>query len=208
VGRSEITDLERALASIHFTRSCSGARNQSALYLAVPEDTYLSLFDTAEGRDLIVAEEIRFAGVPPRGRGDLSMDRLDVYKESVKRVISQYAGLKPSYGEVEAELVFDDERGHTSCCTPDGMATAGSTGRWCMSTCATIGCGSSMTESKTASLTSYWLRESAGAHRAGIPASAQASIQRLRRSVAEALPHHCRVPYGRWRAWRRWGSPT
>ncbi|HTE19729.1 MAG TPA: XisI protein [Armatimonadota bacterium] len=40
------------------------------------------------------------------------MDRLEAYKESVKRVISQYAGLKPSYGEVEAELVFDDERGH------------------------------------------------------------------------------------------------
>lgn len=40
------------------------------------------------------------------------MDRVDTYREAVKSILSQYAAVRPSYGEVEVELVFDDERGH------------------------------------------------------------------------------------------------
>jgi ketopantoate reductase len=40
------------------------------------------------------------------------MDRTESYQEIVKRVISQYSTIKPSYGDVEVELVYDDERGH------------------------------------------------------------------------------------------------
>ena len=32
--------------------------------------------------------------------------------EIIKRLLREYAAFKPSVGEVEVELVFDDERGH------------------------------------------------------------------------------------------------
>ena len=60
VGRSEITDLERALGQYAlYSFLLRRQEPERRLYLAVPEDTYLSLFDTAEGRDLIIAEAIR-----------------------------------------------------------------------------------------------------------------------------------------------------
>lgn len=40
------------------------------------------------------------------------MDRVVQYAETVERILSAYSGLKPSYGDVEVELVFDDERRH------------------------------------------------------------------------------------------------
>jgi hypothetical protein len=40
------------------------------------------------------------------------MDRIDEYREIVKGLIREYAAFDPSRGEVEAETVFDDERGH------------------------------------------------------------------------------------------------
>jgi hypothetical protein len=40
------------------------------------------------------------------------MDQRTVYAEAIKRVISRYAPFKLSYGDVETEVVLDDERGH------------------------------------------------------------------------------------------------
>ena len=40
------------------------------------------------------------------------MDKLISYREKVKQILTAYSQYKPSYGEVEAELVFDAERGH------------------------------------------------------------------------------------------------
>lgn len=40
------------------------------------------------------------------------MDRIETYPEIVKRIITEYAALKPSYGDIEVETVFDDESGH------------------------------------------------------------------------------------------------
>jgi hypothetical protein len=40
------------------------------------------------------------------------MDRIDKYREIVKRIIRAYTEFDPSSGDVEAETVFDDERGH------------------------------------------------------------------------------------------------
>jgi XisI protein len=37
---------------------------------------------------------------------------LDVYKDLVKRIITEYAAYKISYGEVETETIFDDAIGH------------------------------------------------------------------------------------------------
>lgn len=34
------------------------------------------------------------------------------YAEIVKRVIREYAAIKPSYGEVQVETIFDDAQGH------------------------------------------------------------------------------------------------
>ncbi|WP_437673215.1 XisI protein [Sorangium sp. So ce131] len=34
------------------------------------------------------------------------------YADVVKRILSAYAELKPSYGEVEVEAIFDDAQGH------------------------------------------------------------------------------------------------
>jgi hypothetical protein len=40
------------------------------------------------------------------------MDTLIDAREVIKRIICEYAALKPSYGEIESEVVFDDHRGH------------------------------------------------------------------------------------------------
>jgi ketopantoate reductase len=40
------------------------------------------------------------------------MDRVAEYRNIVKNVIQEYAAFDPSTGTVEAETVFDDERGH------------------------------------------------------------------------------------------------
>jgi len=40
------------------------------------------------------------------------MDRQEKYKEIVKELILDYAKVKPAYGEIENEVVFDEERGH------------------------------------------------------------------------------------------------
>lgn len=40
------------------------------------------------------------------------MDRVAVYREIVKRIIQEYAAFDPSTGDVEAEVIFDDQRGH------------------------------------------------------------------------------------------------
>lgn len=40
------------------------------------------------------------------------MDTLINAREIIKRIIREYAALKPSYGDIESEVVCDDERGH------------------------------------------------------------------------------------------------
>lgn len=40
------------------------------------------------------------------------MDRLNEYREKVKQILTEYSRYKPSYGEVEIELIFDIERDH------------------------------------------------------------------------------------------------
>lgn len=40
------------------------------------------------------------------------MDAVTRYPEIIKRLLSEYAAIKPAVGEVEVELVFDDERQH------------------------------------------------------------------------------------------------
>jgi hypothetical protein len=39
------------------------------------------------------------------------MDRTE-YPELIKRIFKEYAVYKPSYGDVEVELIFDDASGH------------------------------------------------------------------------------------------------
>lgn len=40
------------------------------------------------------------------------MDRRERYKELVKQLILDYGKIKPSYGDIDREVVFDEERGH------------------------------------------------------------------------------------------------
>jgi hypothetical protein len=40
------------------------------------------------------------------------MGAMTDYAAIIKRILSGYAEIKPSVGEVDVELVFDDERGH------------------------------------------------------------------------------------------------
>jgi hypothetical protein len=40
------------------------------------------------------------------------MDRVTTYREIVKRIISGYAALKPSYGDIEVETIFDESNDH------------------------------------------------------------------------------------------------
>ena len=40
------------------------------------------------------------------------MDKLSQYREHIKAVLTKYGGYKPSYGDVEVQLIFDGERDH------------------------------------------------------------------------------------------------
>lgn len=39
-------------------------------------------------------------------------DRIDEYRRLIKRIIQEYADFLPSYDDVQAQTVLDDERGH------------------------------------------------------------------------------------------------
>ena len=40
------------------------------------------------------------------------MDKLEKYRNIVKRILNEYAKLKPAYGEIEVETVFDENKDH------------------------------------------------------------------------------------------------
>jgi XisI protein len=40
------------------------------------------------------------------------MDRLERYREAVRRVVEEYASYKPSHGQIESEAVIDSKRDH------------------------------------------------------------------------------------------------
>jgi hypothetical protein len=40
------------------------------------------------------------------------MGAITNYAEIIKRLLRSYAEIKPSVGDIEVELIFDDERGH------------------------------------------------------------------------------------------------
>ncbi len=40
------------------------------------------------------------------------MDRIERYRAIVRRVIEEYAGYKPSHGQIETEAIVDPERDH------------------------------------------------------------------------------------------------
>ena len=40
------------------------------------------------------------------------MASLDVYRDLIKRTLREHAALKPSYGDIVVEVIFDDAQGH------------------------------------------------------------------------------------------------
>jgi hypothetical protein len=40
------------------------------------------------------------------------MDRVIEFQELLKQILREHAGLKPSYGDIEVETIFDDAQGH------------------------------------------------------------------------------------------------
>jgi|GEM_PF-3307335 len=50
------------------------------------------------------------------------MDKLDEYRLKVQQLLEKYAQCKPSYGDVEVEIIFDTQR-VGSCPPPWGIAT-------------------------------------------------------------------------------------
>ncbi len=40
------------------------------------------------------------------------MDKVEQYQNIVKNLIRECAAIRPSYGDIEAETIFDDERNH------------------------------------------------------------------------------------------------
>ena len=39
-----------------------------------------------------------------------SVDKLEKYRNIVKQIINEYAKLKPAYGEIKVETVFDEDK--------------------------------------------------------------------------------------------------
>ena len=40
------------------------------------------------------------------------MDRVASYRQIIKHIIAEYAALKPSYGDIEVETIFDESHDH------------------------------------------------------------------------------------------------
>ena len=40
------------------------------------------------------------------------MDKLDRYRDIVRRLVEEYAGYKPSHGQIDTEAIIDRERDH------------------------------------------------------------------------------------------------
>ena len=40
------------------------------------------------------------------------MDKIETYRKYIKQIITEYSQYKPSYGDIEAELIFDTEHDH------------------------------------------------------------------------------------------------
>ncbi|MCP4344773.1 MAG: XisI protein [Desulfobacterales bacterium] len=40
------------------------------------------------------------------------MDKIETYRMHIKKLIAEYGKYKPSYGEIEVELIFDTEHDH------------------------------------------------------------------------------------------------
>ena len=40
------------------------------------------------------------------------MDSLTLYRDTIKAILQEHAQHKPAYGDIEVELILDDERGH------------------------------------------------------------------------------------------------
>lgn len=45
------------------------------------------------------------------------MGKLDDYRQYIKNIITEYAQYKPSYGDVEIQIVFDEQRDHYNLMT-------------------------------------------------------------------------------------------
>src|SRR6185369_9157701 len=45
-----------------------------------------------------------------RYRGDSAMDKLDRYRDAIERILTEYAQIRYSYGNLENRLLFDRER--------------------------------------------------------------------------------------------------
>ena len=64
LGKSAITELERALGQFTFYRFLLRRdQPERLLYLAISEDAYLALFDIADGRDLMADAQVRLVVV-------------------------------------------------------------------------------------------------------------------------------------------------
>ncbi|HEY3998003.1 MAG TPA: XisI protein [Candidatus Xenobia bacterium] len=40
------------------------------------------------------------------------MDRVEDWRNEIKRILTESASVRPAHGDIEVELVFDDERAH------------------------------------------------------------------------------------------------
>jgi hypothetical protein len=40
------------------------------------------------------------------------MEKIEKYRDCIKQILTKYAAYKPSYGEVEVQVVFDTEHNH------------------------------------------------------------------------------------------------
>ncbi|MGB8691863.1 MAG: element excision factor XisI family protein, partial [Microcoleus sp.] len=40
------------------------------------------------------------------------MEKVEKYRDCIKQVLTKYAAYKPSYGEVDVQVVFDTEHNH------------------------------------------------------------------------------------------------
>jgi hypothetical protein len=66
IGRSEVVDLEQALGQYLLYRFLvTRLEPDRSLYLAVPENAYYSVFDSADGRDLVAEQGLRLLVFAP-----------------------------------------------------------------------------------------------------------------------------------------------
>ena len=113
LGPSDVRDFEVALGQYVFYRSLiARLEPDRQLYLAVSNAVFDGILSEPIARPAAGRLPGRVARIRRRPGVDRQMDAVDEYRRVVRELIRRYAETKPSLGDVQVEIVFDEANDH------------------------------------------------------------------------------------------------